>query len=108
MKWLFVILLIGGLAFAASSVPPRKAARVAARALRAGWDWVASIGDDATRKDPAVRTPPRHWRKAQAATPQAENGQRRGAGREGIVPQPPKEKLRPTDREALDSLLSRK
>ena len=104
MKWVFAILLAGGLAYAVSSVPARTAARIAARALRASWDWVASVGAKAIREDPA-RAPRRASRKAQAASPQSETG-RRGASREGIVPQPPKETLHPADRAALDSLLA--
>jgi hypothetical protein len=107
MKWLFAILLVGGIAFAVSSVPKRKAARVAARALRAGWDWVASIGTGAGEADAPARTAKRRpWRKVQAAAPQAEAGQRRATSREGIVPQPPKEDLRPADRQELDSLIA--
>jgi len=106
MKWVFAILLAGGLVFAASRIPPRTAARVTARTLRAGWDWLASIGEKATRDDLAVRPPSRRTsRRPQAAAPQSESG-RGAASREGIVPQPPKEKLRPADREALDSLLA--
>ena len=105
MKWVFTILLAGGLAYAVSSVPPRTAARIAARALRASWDWVATVGAKATREDPARAPARRASRKAQAASPQSETG-RRGASREGIVPQPPKETLHPADRAALDSLLA--
>jgi hypothetical protein len=105
MKWVFAILLGVGIAFTVHSVPPRTAARVAARTLRASWDWVASVGAKAAREDRAVRSERRASRKAQAATPQSETG-RRGASREGIVPQPPKETLHPSDRAALDSLLA--
>ena len=105
MKWVFTILLAGGLAYAVSSVPPRTAARIAARALRASWDWVATVGAKATHEDPARAPARRASRKAQAASPQSETG-RRGASREGIVPQPPKETLHPADRAALDSLLA--
>jgi hypothetical protein len=105
MKWLFALLVVLGFAFAARFVPPRTAARLAARGLRAGWDWVWSIGDEA--RGPAIRGPPRHLsRKAQAAAPLTEAGSRRTASREGIVPQPPKETLHPDDRAALDSLLA--
>ena len=105
MKWLFVLLLVGGVAFAARFVPPRTAARLAARGLRAGWDWVSSI--DGETQGPGVRGPPRHLsRKAQAAAPEADAAHRRTASREGIVPQPPKETLHPDDRAALDSLLA--
>jgi len=100
MKWLFALLLVGGVAFAARFVPPRTAARLAARGLRAGWDWVSSI--DGETHGPGVHGPPRHLsRKAQA-----DAAQRRTASREGIVPQPPKETLHPDDRAALDSLLA--
>jgi hypothetical protein len=105
MKWLFALLVVGGIAFAARFVPPRTAARFAARGLRAGWDWVSSVGDEA--HGTAVRGPPRHLsRKAQAAAPQTDAVQRRTASREGIVPQPPKETLHPDDRAALDSLVA--
>ena len=105
MKWLFVLLLVVGVAFAARFVPPRTAARLAARGLRAGWDWVSSI--DGETQGPGVRGPPRHLsRKAQAAAPEADAAHRRTASREGIVPQPPKETLHPDDRAALDSLLA--
>jgi hypothetical protein len=105
MKWLFALLVVGGVVFAARFVPPRTAARLAARGLRAGWDWVSSVGSET--RGPAVRGPPRHLsRKAQAAAPQTDAAQRRPASREGIVPQPPKETLRPDDRAALDSLIA--
>jgi hypothetical protein len=105
MKWLFALLVVGGIAYAARFVPPRTAARIAARGLRSGWEWVSSIGGE-TRGSP-VRGPPRHLsRKAQAAAPQTDATQRRAASREGIVPQPPKETLHPDDRAALDSLLA--
>src|SRR5207302_11040887 len=58
MKWLFALLLVGGGAFAARFVPPRTAGRLAARGLRAGWDWVSSI--DGETHGPGVRGPPRH------------------------------------------------
>jgi hypothetical protein len=96
MKWLFALLLVAGVAYAVAFVPPRTAAKLTARALRAGWDWVAAIGPEKPRKDP----PQRVSRKAQAATPQ------RRASRDGIVPQPPKETLHPKDRDALDSLVA--
>ena len=106
MKWLFALVLIGAVAWAAAFVPPRTAAKLAARALRSGWDWVATLGPEKTRADRPDRAdrperpPPRASRKAQAATPQ------RRATRDGIVPQPPKEMLRPNDRAALDSLVA--
>jgi hypothetical protein len=96
MKWLFALLFIGAVAWAATCVPPRTAARLTARALRSGWDWVAAIGPEKMRAEP----PQRSSRKAQAASPQ------RRASRDGIVPQPPKETLHPKDRAALDSLVA--
>ena len=98
MKWLLALVLVGGICYAAASVPPRTAARLAARGLRVGWDWVAAIGTDAT---PAPTSARQASRKVQAATPQ------RRANRDGIVPQPPPETLHPTDRAALDTLLAR-
>src|SRR2546426_7349439 len=98
MKWLLALILLGGIAWAVATVPPRTAARMAARGLRAGWDWVASVG--ATRREAPERSPARASAKLQAATPQ------RRATRDGIVPQPPKETLRPSDREALDDLVA--
>jgi hypothetical protein len=101
MKWLFALLLVGAVAWAVAFVPPRTAAKLTARALRAGWDWVASIAPEKSRRDPPQRPPQRQVsRKAQAANPP------RRASREGIVPQPPKETLHPKDREALDSLVA--
>jgi hypothetical protein len=96
MKWLCALLLIAATAYAIAFVPPRAAAKLTARALRSGWDWVAAVGADQKRLDP----PQRVSRKAQAASPQ------RRATRDGIVPQPPKETLHPKDRAALDSLVA--
>ena len=101
MKWLLLLLVAGGIAWAVAFVPPRTAAKMAARGLRAGWDWVASISPQPGRRAPPAAPPQRQAsRKAQAATPQ------RRATREGIVPQPPRETLRPNDRAALDSLVA--
>lgn len=100
MKWLFALLFIGAVAWAATCVPPRTAARLTARALRSGWDWVAAIGPEKMRAEPPQRPPQRTSRKAQAASPQ------RRASRDGIVTQPPKETLHPKDRAALDSLVA--
>lgn len=106
MKWLLALLLIGAVAWAATFVPPRTAAKLAARALRSGWDWVAALGpeklrtDHPDRADRPERPAQRASRKAQAASPQ------RRASRDGIVPQPPKETLHPKDRAALDSLVA--
>jgi len=95
VKWFLALLVLGALAYVAVSVPPRTAARLTARGLRMGWDWIASVGSRADGGDPPAR------RKAQAASPQ------RRATRDGIVPQPPKETLKPDDRAALDTLLAR-
>jgi hypothetical protein len=95
MKWLFALLMVAAVAYAVAFVPPRTAAKLTARALRAGWDWVAAIGPEK-----AQRPPQRVSRKAQAATPQ------RRPSRDGIVPQTPKETLHPKDRDALDSLVA--
>src|SRR2546428_10278270 len=57
MKWLFVLLLVVGVAFAARFVPPRTAARLAARGLRAGWGWVSSI--EGGTQCPGAPGPPR-------------------------------------------------
>jgi len=101
MKWVLALALLGGVAWVVVSVPPRTAARLAARGLRAGWEWVASVGSEASRREPPGRTTARSpTAKIQAATPQ------RRATRDGIVPQPPKETLQPSDRAALDGLLA--
>ena len=99
MKLVFVMLLLGGLfgggyIVATDRNAARSAARLTARGLRATWEWLDSL--DAGR-EPAQRALParRVSRKAQART----------ASREGIVPQQPKEKLQPSDRAALDTLL---
>lgn len=94
MKWLLALVLIAGVAAAVLYVPPKSAARLAARGLRATWDWVESLGQD------QGGAPKKKVRKAQAATPQ------RKPGRDGIVAQPPKEKIAPEDRAALDGLVS--
>jgi hypothetical protein len=95
VKWFLALLVLGALAYVAVSVPPRSAARMTARGLRMGWEWIASVGSRLNGEEHPVR------RKAQAATPQ------RRATREGIVPQPPKETLKPEDRAALEPLLAR-
>jgi len=100
MKWLFALLLLGALAYAAATVPPKTAARMAARGLRAGWDWVNSVGPAGEEPRPATGER-QSSRKAQAAAPQ------RRATRDGIVPQAPKETLHPNDRAALDELLAK-
>jgi hypothetical protein len=101
MKWLLALVMLGAIGYAVASVPPRTAARLTARGLRAGWDWLASIRSEATWDESPARAPSRaHPGKAQAAMPQ------RRANRDGIVPQPPKETLHPSDRAALDDLLA--
>ncbi|MCA1826095.1 MAG: hypothetical protein ABR567_22595 [Myxococcales bacterium] len=65
---------------------PKAVARSTAHGLRLAWDWVAGV-QPATGKGPA--------RKAAA----------RRVSREGIVAQPPKEKLSPSDKDALDGLI---
>jgi len=97
MKWIVLLGLLGGLAWLIATVPPKTAAKMAAKGLRSGWEWVESV----TRREPPARTPPKvSTAKVQAATPQ------RRASRDGIVPQPPKETLEPGDRKALDELLA--
>ncbi|HET7785977.1 MAG TPA: hypothetical protein VFL36_08395 [Myxococcales bacterium] len=100
MKWLLGLMLVGAVAFAATFVPPRTAARMTARGLRSTWQWLSSLGNEPAG-DPAAR-PQRRSRKAQAAAPP-----QRRAGREGILLQPPRENLAPSDRAALDDLLER-
>jgi hypothetical protein len=85
---------------------PAAVARGVAHGMRATWDFVTSLGHDsseaqATRESPA-HSPKHPSRKAQAAAAQPAHR----AGREGIVPQPPKEKLERNDRAALDSLVA--
>src|SRR3954471_21524491 len=100
MKWLLGLMLVGAVALAALCVPPRTAARITARGLRSTWSWISSLGTDPPRQ--SVARPQRATRKAQAApSPQ------RRAGREGILLQPPREKLAPADRAALDDLVER-
>ena len=86
---------------------PTAVARGAAHGLRATWDFFASLGqrpsqNGATQEAPAHS--PRHpSRKAQA---QAAAQPPHRTGREGIVPQKPKESLQESDRAALDSLVA--
>ncbi len=121
MKAAFVLLLLIALGTAALLVPvsgrsfwsraqergiPAAAARGVAHGMRATWDFFSSLGHDFSGTQP-TREPPAHSpkhpsRKAQAASAQPAHR----AGREGIVPQPPKEKLERTDRAALDSLVA--
>jgi hypothetical protein len=100
MKWLLGLMLVGAVAFAALCVPPKTAARMTARGLRSTWEWLSSLGDEGPRESPARL--PRRSRKAQAAAPP-----QRRAGREGILQQPPRENLAPSDRAALYDLLER-
>jgi hypothetical protein len=100
MKWFLTLVVIGGICAAALVVPPRTAAKLAARGLHATWDWVASF-KPVTSATPTAQKKSKRY-KAQAALPQGPK-----AGRDGIVAQPPKEKLGQKDRADLDSLLSR-
>ena len=100
MKWVLTILFIGSIAAVAVFIPPKTTARVAARGLRAGLDWVASF-KPLTGSAPAAQKKAKK-NKAQAAIPQGPK-----AGRDGIVAQPPKEKLGRGDRADLDALVSR-
>src|ERR1700682_642354 len=101
MKWLLALVMLRAIAFAVSSGSTRTDARLTARGLRAGWDWLASIRSEATWDESPARVPSRALPgKAQAALPQ------RRARRDAIVPQPPKETLHPSDRAALDGLLA--
>jgi hypothetical protein len=76
---------------------PAAIARGNAHGLRATWDFLTQ-----PTRDPPAHSPRHASRKAQAASAQPAHR----AGREGIVPQPPKEKLGRNDRAALDSLVA--
>ena len=108
MKWLIGFCLLMAMALAVLFVPVggktlwsqgagREVARFVARGLRAGWDALASI-DAVAKPDKAhpvsTRAPPAHSQKP-----------RKVAGRDGILPQPPKEKLPSEDKEALRKLI---
>lgn len=82
---------------------PAAIARAAAHALRSGWDALASLGDDGASRTTRRTGQPPKWaaRKVQAAW-----GPVHRTSREGIVPQPPKEKLADSDRAALDALVA--
>ncbi|MGZ6142974.1 MAG: hypothetical protein ACXWLM_06530 [Myxococcales bacterium] len=116
MKAFLIVVVAFGLAGAALFAPvcgktmwaraserglPREAAKLTARGLRATWDFVfAQPHPGTTAQDPA-HSPPRHAsRKAQAAPAHR-------VSREGIVAQPPKEKISRDDRAALDALVRR-
>jgi hypothetical protein len=84
---------------------PAAVARGTAHALRASWDFLSSLGHGSSGTQP-TRDPPAHSPRHASRKAQADAAQpARRAGREGIVPQPPKEKLERTDRAALDSLV---
>jgi hypothetical protein len=119
MKAFFFTMLLFGLLGAALFLPvsgrsfcaraqehriPAAVARGTAHGLRATWDFLTSLdrrADPAQREQPAQS--PRHPpRKAQAAAPQPVHR----ASREGIVAQPPKEKIEARDRVALDALVA--
>ena len=98
MKWLLALLLVGAAGVALLFVPPRQAALATAHGLRAGLDWLSSLGPH-RGATAATHAPPKHpSRKAQVAMAKR-------ASREGIVAQHPKETLQPSDRDALDSLV---
>jgi hypothetical protein len=81
---------------------PRDAARLTARGLRASWDFVAGLGHARPTPRPPPHSPP------QVAAKKKDFFSPRAAGREGILPQPPKEKLEKRDRAALDKLVAKK
>ena len=123
MKAFLIFLILGTALVAALFVPlqgrsfwqraqahgiPRAVARETAHGLRATWDFLASLSHrnaspDARPTDGAPAHSPRHVsRKAQAAAAQPAHR----ISREGIVAQPPKEKLGQSDRAALDDLVA--
>ena len=94
MKAAFLLLFVGGVVVAALYLPldrtrgvAKNVARMTAHELRVAWDWVTAPQPAASKTPPA--------RKAAA----------RRVSREGIVAQPPKEKLSPDDKAALDKLI---
>ena len=123
MKAFFVTILLFALLCAALFLPvsgrsfcaraqehriPAALARGTAHGLRATWDFLTSLDH---RADPSAAQPtqkqpahsPRHPSlKAQAAAAQPVHR----ASREGIVAQPPKEKIEDRDRVALDALVA--
>ncbi|HZX94058.1 MAG TPA: hypothetical protein VFE90_06050 [Myxococcales bacterium] len=94
MKWILALMLVGAVVLATTFVPPKTAAKMTARGLRATWDWLAGLGQE-------QRTPPAPTRKT------VRKAQARRTGREGIVAQPPKERLGDEDRASLDALIGR-
>lgn len=109
MKWLLGFVLLFSLALAVLFVPvqgrtlwsrgaAREVAQFVAHGLRAGWDAVASIGSKEAKPTRPGRTHPvRKQSPGQASARKS---------RDGIVAQPPKEKLPAEDRDALDKLVS--
>lgn len=87
---------------------PRAVARGTAHGLRATWDFLASLSHRTeSMEGKATHGPPAHSprhasRKAQAASAQPAHR----TSREGIVAQPPREKLQKADRAALDDLVA--
>jgi hypothetical protein len=102
VKWFLTLLFVGSIAAVAVLVPPKTTARLAARGLRAGLDWVSSFRPLTASRATAQKKAKKNKPQAQAALPQGPK-----AGRDGIVAQPPKEKLGDNDRANLDALLSR-
>jgi hypothetical protein len=112
MKWLLGLMLFSALVVTALLVPiqgrslwargaVREVAHFVAHGMRAGWDAFATVskGHQQPTHAPATHSPkPKPTAKAQAsAAPRT--------SREGIVPQPPKEKLGNDDKAALEALL---
>jgi hypothetical protein len=91
MKWLLVILILcAAVVFVpvqGESLWARGTAKWVARELRAGIQWVSHVTPTAK---PAPHSP--------AVSSKAP--------RDGIVPQPPKEKLKPADQDALKKLIA--
>lgn len=113
LAWALLFTPVGGRSFWTRSQErgiPAAIARGTAHALRAGWELLSSIGEhsdpvpEPSREAQATRVVPakQPQRKVQAAAPPGHK-----ASREGIVAQPPKEKLGDTDRAALNALVAR-
>jgi hypothetical protein len=112
MKWLLGLFFLLALITATLLVPiqgrslwsrgaVREVAHFVAHGLRAGWDEVASLSKahQQPTRAPTTHSPkPKPTAKAQASTAPR-------TSREGIVQQPPKESLKPSDQQALDNLI---
>ncbi|HEY2030399.1 MAG TPA: hypothetical protein VGH20_14435 [Myxococcales bacterium] len=107
MKLLLGFVLLTALALAVLFVPiqgrtlwsrgaAREVAQFVAHGLRSGWDAIASLGEEHARPTrPGRIRPARRQTVAEVRK-----------SRDGIVAQPPKEKLQADDRAALDKLVS--